>query len=52
VCALQLFENETCGQLNSCRSDFDLSCLTDCYGFSPKCLPSVIYSKDTISSYM
>jgi hypothetical protein len=52
VCALQLFENETCGQVDSCRSDFNLSCLTDCYGNFPQCLPSVIYSKNTISSYM
>jgi hypothetical protein len=52
VCALQLFENETCGQVNSCRSDLNLSCLTDCYGNSPQCLQSVIYSKNTISSYM
>ncbi len=53
VCALQLFENETCGQVNSCRSDLNLSCLTDCYGSSsPKCLQSATYSKNTISSYM
>jgi hypothetical protein len=53
VCALQLFENETCGQVNSCRSDLNLSCLTDCYGSSaPKCLQSIIYSKKIISSYM
>jgi hypothetical protein len=52
VCVLQLFQNETCGQLNSCRSDLNLSCLTDCYGSSPTCLSSAIYSKDTISSYM
>jgi hypothetical protein len=52
VCALQLFENETCGQVDSCRSDFNLSCLTDCYGDSPQCLQSMIYSKSTISSYI
>jgi hypothetical protein len=52
VCALQLFENETCGQLNSCRSDLNLSCLSDCYGYSPKCRSSTIYSKNTNSSYM
>jgi hypothetical protein len=53
VCALQLFENEICGQLNSCRSDLNLSCLTDCYGsFSSKCLQTVLYSKNIISSCM
>jgi hypothetical protein len=47
VCALQLFENETCGQLNSCRSDLNLTCTTDCYGYFPKCLASVFDSKNT-----
>ncbi len=37
VCALQLFENETGEQLNSCRPDFNLSSLTDCYRPFPKC---------------
>jgi hypothetical protein len=51
VCALQLFENQTCGMLDSCRSDLNLTCLTDCYGYStPKCLLSGIYIKNTISS--
>jgi hypothetical protein len=47
VCALQLFENETCGQLNSCRSDLNLSCLSDCYGQFSKCSPLIIDSKNT-----
>ena len=38
VCALQLFENDTCSQWNSCRQDFNLSCTADCYGENPKCL--------------
>jgi hypothetical protein len=29
----------------------NLSCLTDCYGNSPTCVSSAIYSKNTISSY-
>ncbi len=52
ICALQLFGNDTCEQLNSCRSDLNLSCLTDCYGNSPTCVSSAIYSKNTISSYI
>jgi hypothetical protein len=52
VCALQLFENETCGQANSCRSDLNLSCLTDCYGNSPQCLQPMIYSENRISCYV
>jgi len=52
VCALQLFENAICGQSNACRSDFNLSCLSDCYGYSSTCLPSTTYSKKTIYSHI
>ncbi len=45
VCALQLFVNDACGQSDACRSDLNLTCTADCYGESPKCLPSVISSK-------
>ncbi|CAF0866509.1 unnamed protein product [Rotaria sp. Silwood1] len=41
VCALQLFENDTCTQPDACRSDLNLTCTTDCYGNWPKCLPTV-----------
>jgi hypothetical protein len=37
--------------LGSCRSDLNLTCLTDCYGYAtPKCLLSSIYIKNKISS--
>jgi len=52
VCALQLFVNATCGQSNACRSDLNLSCLSDCYGYSSKCLPSATYSKKKIYSHI
>jgi hypothetical protein len=52
VCALQLFENETCGQLDSCRSDLNLTCLPNCYGSFTNCVSSIIYSKNIISSYI
>ncbi|CAF2813417.1 unnamed protein product [Rotaria sp. Silwood2] len=41
ICALQLFENDTCTQRDACRSDLNLTCTTDCYGYWPKCLPFV-----------
>jgi hypothetical protein len=52
VCALQLSENDTCQQLDACRSDLNLTCTTDCYGDFSTCLSSVIDSKYTIFSYM
>lgn len=45
ICALQLFENSPCDLPNSCRSDFNITCTTDCYGNSPICLPPVFDSK-------
>ncbi|CAF3800152.1 unnamed protein product [Rotaria sordida] len=41
VCALQLFENDTCTQRDACRSNLNLTCTTDCYGDWSKCLPIV-----------
>ena len=51
ICTLQRYENETCDQPNGCRSDFNLTCLTDCYGYFPKCLSSSVYSKNICYSY-
>jgi hypothetical protein len=53
VCALQGFENDTCGQSNACRSDFNLSCTsTVCYTEFQKCSIPVPISKHTIFSYI
>jgi hypothetical protein len=50
VCTLQLFENDTCEQWDSCRSDLNLTCTPDCYGYSPTCIPTVFDGKHPISS--
>jgi hypothetical protein len=52
VCALQLFENDTCGQSDTCRSDANLTCISaNCYVEFAKCLPSPFIGKQTIFSY-
>jgi hypothetical protein len=52
VCALQLFLNDSCGPLDVCRSDLNLTCTgANCYGEGGKCLPSNFTSKQTIFSY-
>ncbi|CAF0913916.1 unnamed protein product [Adineta ricciae] len=38
VCALQLFQNNTCKQQNACRSDLNLTCAQDCSGIFTKCV--------------
>ena len=48
ICALQVFQNDTCGQSDACRSDLNLTCTTDCYGNVPKCSPSFFDSKHTV----
>ena len=49
VCALQLFLNDSCGPLDVCRSDLNLTCTgTNCYGETGKCLPSNSTSKHII----
>jgi hypothetical protein len=47
VCALQLFQNDACSQLDMCRSDLNLTCGSNCNGYVPQCLQSVlfVYSK-------
>jgi hypothetical protein len=52
VCALQLFANDSCGQLDACRSDLNLTCITDCYGYFVECLSSVSNSKHIVFAYM
>ena len=37
TCAMQLFENDTCSQVDSCRSDLNLTCTADCIGPLRKC---------------
>ena len=51
VCALQLFENETCGQVDACRLDLNLSCPSNCYGEFLQCSPTVFNSKLSIFSH-
>ncbi|CAF1124663.1 unnamed protein product [Adineta steineri] len=34
VCLLQLFENDTCSQIDACRTDFNLTCATEYGQFS------------------
>jgi len=52
VCALQLFLNDSCGPLDICRSDLNLTCTgANCYGEGGKCLPSNFTSKQEIFSY-
>lgn len=47
VCTLQLLQNEPCSHLSMCRSDLNLTCGSDCYGYLSKCSqsPLFIYSK-------
>ena len=44
ICALQLFENDTCAQVDACRSDFNLTCSTNNYGEYQKCDRSPVSS--------
>jgi hypothetical protein len=37
ICSLQLFENDTCSQIDSCRADLNLTCATDSYGQFTQC---------------
>jgi hypothetical protein len=37
TCAMQLFENDTCSQVGSCRSDLNLTCVADFIGQFTKC---------------
>ena len=39
TCAMQLFDNETCSQVGSCRSDQNLTCVADFIGRFSKCAP-------------
>ena len=36
-CALQSFENDTCSQIDACRSDLNLTCSSNCYGEFLQC---------------
>ncbi len=37
VCLLQLFVNNSCSQIDACRADLNLTCVTDSYGQYNKC---------------
>lgn len=52
ICALQLFINDTCEQLDACRSDLNLTCSTDCAGNFVKCSNTVFNCKHRIFSHM
>ena len=36
-CILQLFENDTCNNVNACHQSLNLTCTTDCYGKFERC---------------
>ena len=38
MCALALFENDTCTQMDACRSDLNLTCPGNCYGDFKRCI--------------
>ena len=44
ICSLQLFENDTCSQIDACRTDLNLTCAVDCYGRFTKCSPGNLFS--------
>ncbi|CAF1628176.1 unnamed protein product [Rotaria magnacalcarata] len=37
MCPLLLFQNATCGQIDACRSDLNLSCIINSYGEFTQC---------------
>ena len=47
MCALALFENDTCTQMDACRSDLNLTCPGNCYGDFKRCIKS-----STASTYI
>ena len=44
TCAMQLFANETCSQVGSCRSDLNLTCVADFIGQFRECAPGTYCS--------
>lgn len=40
ICALQLFQNDTCTQASACRSDLNSTCSSNCYGEFSRCVQS------------
>lgn len=40
ICSLQLFENDTCTQIDACRSDLNLKCSANMYGEFQTCAQS------------
>ena len=40
ICALALFENSTCTQVDACRADLNLTCPANCYGEFQRCIRS------------
>jgi PAN domain len=50
VCALQLFTNQSCSQVDACRSDLNLTCSANCYGESPQCQESTLNSEFDLHS--
>ena len=39
ICSLQQFENDTCSQIDACRTDLSLTCSRDCNGTFLQCQP-------------
>lgn len=44
ICALKVLVNEPCSQSDMCREDFNLTCGSECVGFSSKCIQSPMFS--------
>lgn len=44
VCALQLLSNDPCLQSSMCRSDLNLTCGSDCFGYTLKCSQSPMFA--------
>ena len=52
ICALQLFENDTCTQIDACRSDLNLTCSANMYGEFQTCAQSSSHGTCNILSLM
>ncbi|CAF3939113.1 unnamed protein product [Adineta steineri] len=50
ICALQLFTNDTCSQIDSCRKDQNLTCVTDSLALPSTC-PVSISGNQTLASF-
>ena len=47
ICLLQLFENDTCSQIDACRSDLNLTCATE-YGQLSICTTGICFPRNLL----